>query len=127
MGWKDWENIFVNLDDEQKIMAYAYRKRGVLFLKATSIKPSMAYEKKAPLIVVTAYSFATISLEVAYCRLGHVGQPTAKINYHKIGEEVYGDEYFNCEACKIAKSKRIVSHINQTRSEIPWEFIHIDI
>ncbi|KAI2787043.1 hypothetical protein POX_f07398 [Penicillium oxalicum] len=53
--------------------------------------------------------------------------PTAKINHHKIGEEVYGDEHFNCEACKIAKSKRIVSHTNQTRSEIPWEFIHIDI
>ena len=27
MGWKDWENVFVNPNDERKIMAYAYRKR----------------------------------------------------------------------------------------------------
>ena len=72
IGWKDWENVFVNLNDERKIMAYVYRKRGVLFLKATLIKLSMVYEKKAPLIVATVYSFTTILLEVAYCRLGYI-------------------------------------------------------
>ncbi|OKO98596.1 Retrovirus-related Pol polyprotein from transposon TNT 1-94 [Penicillium subrubescens] len=127
MGWKDWKNTFVNPLDESIIMAYAYRKRGVPFLHTTSIRPSQSTEALVPSSVSYAYSLATITPELAHFRLGHVGQPTARINHHRIGDQVHGDESFDCEPCRRAKSRKIVSHTPQKRASKPWHFIHIDI
>ena len=87
----------------------------------------MLTEQKAPPPVAQAYTVATIPPELAHFRLGHVGQPTAKINHRRIGDEVQGDENFDCEPCRLAKSKRIVSHSPQARATKPWEFVHIDL
>jgi hypothetical protein len=113
--------------DESIIKAYAFRQRGVPFLHTISIRPSLPTELNAPDCVAQAFSLATISPELAHFRLGHVGQPTAKINHHRIGEEVQGDQEFDCEPCKLAKSKKIISHTPQKRATKPFEFLHIDL
>jgi reverse transcriptase-like protein len=127
MGWKDWTNTFVNPKDESTIMAYAYRKRGVPFLHTTSLRPSLSMELKAPGIIAMAYSMATITPELAHFRLGHIGQPTARVNHHKIAENVEGSDLFDCEACRLAKAKKIISHRPQRRASRPFEFIHVDL
>lgn len=127
MGWKDWLNVMVDPWNESIIKAYGFRQRGVPFLYTTSIRPSLSTELLAPKCVVEAFSFATITSELAHFRLGHVGQPTAKINHHRIGEDVEGDHNFNCEPCRFAKSKKIVSHVPQNRASKPFEIVHIDI
>jgi hypothetical protein len=109
-GWKDWLNVMVDPFDESIIKAYAFRQRGVPFLHTISIRPSLPTKLNAPDCVAQAFSLATISPELTHFRLGHVSQPTAKINHHRIGEEVQGDQEFDCEPCKLAKSKKIISH-----------------
>jgi hypothetical protein len=82
----------------------------VLFLYTISIRPSLSTELIVLKCVVEAFSFTTITPELAHFRLGYVGQPTAKINYHRISEDIEGDHEFNCEPCRLAKLKKIVSY-----------------
>jgi hypothetical protein len=102
--------VIVDPFNELIIKAYAFRQRGVPFLHTILIRPSLPTKLNTLDYMAQAFSLAIISLELAHFRLGHVSQPTAKINHHRIGEEVQGDQEFNCEPCKLAKLKKIISH-----------------
>ncbi|KAJ5752248.1 hypothetical protein N7520_009165 [Penicillium odoratum] len=66
------------------------------------------------------------SAEFAHKRLGHAGQPKMRANEDAFGP-IDADRDFHCEACKLGKSKKVVSRTPQTRATRPGQFIHVDL
>jgi len=73
-----------------------------------------------------AAGLGMISAELAHQRMGHAGALKSRLNQGELGEPV-DYEAFNCEACKLAKSKRIVSHDRQARASKARELFHVDL
>ncbi|KAJ6035898.1 hypothetical protein N7540_000177 [Penicillium herquei] len=71
---------------------------------------------------------ASISAELAYRWLGHAGHPKRKATEKDLGIEIDNDNHsFHCAACKLRKSKKIISRIPQTRATRPGQMIHADL
>ena len=68
----------------------------------------------------------TISAELAHRRLGHCGSYAGRINKDQLGMETMNQK-FDCEACGLSKSQRIVSRENQTRATRPGQLVHVDL
>ncbi|OQD64944.1 hypothetical protein PENDEC_c109G01477, partial [Penicillium decumbens] len=72
---------------------------------------------------------AAISPQLAHRRLGHAGTPKLRINEARLDDTVShtdGDE-FNCEPCRLGKSKKVISRTPQVRAEKAGQFIHADL
>lgn len=52
-----------------------------------------------------------------------------KINQNQLGEdvEIVGSEHFDCEACRLAKAKKIISHAPRIRAEKAFQKLHTDL
>ena len=58
--------------------------------------------------------------------MGHAGALKSRLNQGELGELV-DHKAFNCEVCKLAKSKRIVSYDRQARASKAGELFHVDL
>jgi hypothetical protein len=107
-------------DDEIIILTYAYRKRDIPFLYTASFRPSYLTEAKAPKDISEVYAFTIILLELAHTRLGHVSQPTIRVNHYRISNEVEGDSKFDYELYRITRLRKIIHHNPRERTKKLW-------
>lgn len=73
-----------------------------------------------------ALGTAMISTELAHRRLGHAGSYKTKINQTDLGCDIQVGA-FDCEACGLGKSKRIVSRTHQARATRAGYMFHVDL
>jgi hypothetical protein len=74
-------------------------------MKTTDLAPVSSPTEFQASIMASA-----ITPELAHRRLAHAGQPKRKVNQNLLYEEIDGPENFDCEACRLRKSRQIISH-----------------
>ncbi|KAJ5111757.1 hypothetical protein NUU61_001387 [Penicillium alfredii] len=111
IGYNDIDLTLHDLSDNRKVIGYAKRIDDIPFLYLTGA--THAYS-------AISIAAAAISAELAHRRLAHAGIPKRRTNQNdltNINDVVAGEEIFDCEACRLAKSKKIISHDIRQRAE----------
>lgn len=77
---------------------------------------------------MTIYTTSKASMEVWHQRLGHVSKQHVKESVVATDGAVIteGDD-FNCKACLVARSKKVILRTLQQRSKQAFEMVHFDI
>jgi hypothetical protein len=135
-----WDiNDLLLRDALENAIGYTFVAKKVLFMELAAAPNPMQYASPSAYGLrtqgvksligcqVTDVVMGVISAELAHRRLGHAGYHKTRVNKELLGVDVVDEGAFDCEACGLGKSKRVVSRVHQARATRPGQLVHVDL
>ena len=112
---------------DKSIVGYTYTENRVAMIYTVphpSVKLDVEPPDPRPYRIMGAISMEKIHRRLAHCNLKFLKESK---QFMLTAEDTVDHKSFNCHPCKLGKSKRLVSHVNQPRALKVMELIHIDV